>query len=319
MAIDTYILQDSRHWRSLLTGDLVEIPLPVDTSPITHGRQIYAGNVGIKALGTDPTKLISSGSLTISTNNAVVEGMSFNDRVTINGDNVTLRNCLINVSGVNAQLLVINGSGALIENCTVRSPDGTSYYIGVSPGPGTIIRRCDIGYGVNLVTTYTSDLIIEESWLHDVRSLSDPENHEDVAEVYAGSRVNFRRNKMTMAADETAVLNVVPWFGASSVDDLRVEDNFIDGGNYHIIIAVQSTGYVRNVRVLRNDFGGHTALIVGRYAVLANHLAKPLVQTEAALTANPEAILWPTTGPDVNRWAQCEDLTPNRAGEVVLA
>lgn len=41
------------------------------------------------------------------------------------------------------------------------------------------------------------------------------------------------------------------------------------------------------------------------------------IQTEAQLTANPAAVLWPTSGPDVNVWGGSQDLTPNKNGQIV--
>lgn len=42
------------------------------------------------------------------------------------------------------------------------------------------------------------------------------------------------------------------------------------------------------------------------------------MQTDAALSADPNAVVWPTTGSAVNRWEENTDLSPNKDGQVVI-
>ena len=64
--------------------------------------------------------------------------------------------------------------------------------------------------------------------------------------------------------------------------------------------------------------GGHTTPAVGGIYWALNG-DRPTVETEAQLTSNPNSILFPTTGVDVNRWVECSDLSPDRTGQVVIA
>lgn len=57
----------------------------------------------------------------------------------------------------------------------------------------------------------------------------------------------------------------------------------------------------------------------GIYHLLTNEDARPIVATQAQLDANPDAILWPSSGSDANYWRGCSDLSPDRTGQIALA
>ena len=79
-------------------------------------------------------------------------------------------------------------------------------------------------------------------------------------------------------------------------------------------MAVQSTGDVTFVRVLRNVMGGHTAL--SDYSPIDNQNGA-LARTAGEQTTTPQDVLMPITGDDVNTWGECSDLVPDRTGETI--
>ncbi|MCA9580725.1 MAG: hypothetical protein KC416_02955, partial [Myxococcales bacterium] len=54
---------------------------------------------------------------------------------------------------------------------------------------------------------------------------------------------------------ETAVVNIAPWGNGASVNGVLVHDNFLDGGNMHVLVDNQGAG-ISKVRVIRNKMGG---------------------------------------------------------------
>ena len=292
-------------------------------SGITHGRQVFATNTGIAGIGLTRSQLTPSGSITVSTPGAVVSNMLVSGTLTVAADNVTISGCQVENSGSAAFCIVVQASNCTIQNCTVVPPGvagSASAYMGVVAqiGGGLIIRSCDISYCENNVSLNNDggSTLIETSFLHDASNVLNPLGHRDCIEVYAGVNVNIRKNKLLHPTGETSVVNIAPWSGNASVITCNVDDNYIDGGHMHFVDDLQSTGVIQNVRVRRNDMGGHTTPNVGGIYWGLNS-KQPITQTEAGLTSNPNQVLWPFTGPDVNYWVNCASLTPNRTGMII--
>ena len=295
---------------------------PTPDAGITHGQQINDSNTGYTSyLDPDLGRVLVLGDLTsqagqtFSTNGQTITKKRFTSQVTVTGDNITFIGCLFG----DYESVVIGGaaSGTTLQYCTVIG-SGTSAYEGIlNQGASTTITRCDVSNAENCLTNDggADNLIIEESYLHDPLS-DDPGAHHDVIEIYGGSSVIIRKSRIMMTEHETAPINIASAFG--DINGVDVLDNFIDGGNQHIIVDNQGSALTR-VRVLRNKMGGHTEPAYARYSPLnnADYPNRAIVTTQAAQDADPEAILWPATGPDVNTWDECSDLTPDNTGVVI--
>jgi hypothetical protein len=288
-------------------------------SGITHGQQINATNTGITALGLTDANLTSQGSVTYSTNGQTITNRLFTGSVNVTGSNITLRGCKWSFAGGSAtKALSVTGSGLLVEYCTI-APSSGSWYMGIDTGPSSTIDYCNISGSENNITTYANGVTIRRSYLHDASNASNPSGHRDCIEVYGGATVMIELCRLTHPAGETATLNIAPWSGSDLVSNCTVQDNFIDGGNMHFVVDLQSSGSITNTRVKRNKMGGHTDPNVGgRYWALNDVQGRGTVENEAALSANPNAILWPTSGADRNTWDECSDLSPDRTGQTVV-
>ena len=287
---------------------------------ITHGQQMNATNTGIAYAGLTVGQLTTVGGTTYSTAGQVITNMHFTDTVYLNAANITLRNCQIEASGSSTKAVLVNADGALIENCTIVAPGATSGYMGIyMNGTNLTVRRCNISKFENNMTIEGGPTLVEYSYLHDSSNVSNTAGHRDCVEVYGGDDVTFRMNRMVHPAGETAVINIAPWYGANNVRRCTVQDCFLDGGNMITLVDLQSTGVINYARFLRNKLGGHTdPAVIGRYAALNNADGRALVGTAAAQTADPNAILWPTSGADVSYWDECADLVPDRTGQIVF-
>jgi len=293
---------------------------------ITHGRQINASNTGLNYNGINPGSLTPvAGSQDYSTNGQVIEGKSFTDRIDISGSNITMRNCKL-VNGGDASFgFVISGSGITVEGCTVTAPSGQSLYepFAVLGATNATIRRCDISKGAQYVTAQCAGLIIEESYCHDLSIDSDPTQHPDGLEIWGGSGYVIRRNKITMEAflaDGVVDIGAIP-SGTPDIAGCLVEDNYLQGGQ-EIILSDNThapTGDITFLIVRRNDMDQHTDPVTFGYSrALTDYDSRPIVGTGAAQAANPSAILWPTSGVDVNRWVNPDGVTPDYAGMIIV-
>lgn len=292
---------------------------------ISHGQQINAGNTGIGALGLVDGNLTTVAGATYSSanNGQTISNRLFTDTVTISGSNITLQGCKFRWGGAqNAQAVVVTGTGVTLKNCTI-APSSSSWYTGVraSGGSGLTIDACDISGAENNLTidAGVNGVTVQYSYLHGASNLADPAGHLDCVEIYGGSNHVLRMNRLTHPATETATINIAPFVASTNVSNVAIDDNFLDGGIEHILVDLQSTGgSITNTRVRRNRMGGHTDPgTLGRYSALYDVDGRGVVRTEAALSSSPNSILWPITGGDENRWAECEDLVPNNAGQII--
>jgi hypothetical protein len=289
---------------------------PPPSAGITHGQEINAANTGINAAGISIGDLTPNSGGTYSANGTVLENMYFTDTVTLDGSNQTIRNSIIEIpEGQNARLLRLMGNGGVIENVVVRALGAGNYTCIDITGSNYTLRRVDSSNCENTVVTYGTNVTIEESYLHDPAT-PDPGGHHDVLEIYGGTNVVLRKSRLTMWAQETAAVNIAPWYGSETVDGVRIEDNFIDGGNFHFIFDNQAGG-IFNVQVYRNRLGGATNF-GGYVAYRGPDGNDPThVRTTSAQSSNPESILWPNTGGNVNRWSVEQSLTPDLTGQIV--
>lgn len=292
------------------------------TLGVTHGQQINATNTGIAGAGLTVGDLTAHSGGTLSTPGATLTRRRFTAPVVITADGVTLEECLFDFAGGSSTSACrITGDGCSLSWCEIGTDGATSYYrsLFLDEAVGTTIYRCDIHDGENCSEDDGTDTLWLESFLHSAQAVSNPGGHVDVVEIYAGDNHTFRRCRLgDGSAGVTATINVAPWFGAVSVDGVLVEDCFVDGGNAHILVDVQSTGTISNVKVVRNKMGGHTSPgVFGRYTPLQNSDGRSITNDDAAQALAPGSIQWPTTGDQVNTWDECDDLTPDRTGETV--
>ena len=113
-----------------------------------------ATNTGVPA----GTSLQSSGGLTLSTPGQVVSGLDINGNVDIRASNVTLENCVINMTDPTLfwGVSVLGGlTGVTIKNCTIIGPGSSAttqfYGVDVLGNSQVTVDSCNIsqvGHGV---------------------------------------------------------------------------------------------------------------------------------------------------------------------------
>jgi hypothetical protein len=291
------------------------------------GQAINASNTGLAGAGVDESSLVPDATVNYdaSFNGQTISGKLYAHRINISGNNITIKDCKVLTGGLDVFGINVTGDGNTVDHCTVTAPAGQSLYEPIFLAPGSVgdmVSRNDISRGENLHTTYGSNAQIVENYLHDNATDSNPSDHPDGIEVYGGGPVVIARNRIAESSPYDSPLNAAPW-GSYTLTDMSVVDNFIDGGQEMLIVYNQNSGgFLRNTRVLRNAMGGHTNPVTnmsfGIYKALLRD-GRAVVDTEAQLAANPNAILWPTSGVDVNRWEETGSLVPDRTGQVVLS
>lgn len=307
-------------------------PTPTTTPPpgfYASGEARNATNTGLAGDNITPSQLTASGSVTYGTayNGQTISLKAYTGEVDITGSNITIKDCTVTRGGLNSFGIRLAGSNNTVQNCKITAPAGQSLYepVFINPGSdGNKVLNNDISRGENLLTTYGTHAVIAGNYMHDVALDSDPSDHPDGIEVYGGGPVAITNNRIEEDNQYDAPVNAAPW-GSFTLTDMTVSGNFIDGGQSVILLDNQNAnGFIRNTRVTGNAFGGHQCPASNSgcfhvYHPLLNSDGRATVQTEADLAANPNAVLWPTSGAGVNKWEECDDLTPNRNGEIVTS
>lgn len=304
---------------------------------ITHGRQVSAANTGIAGVGLTVGDLTPTVGPLITTNGTVLEGLRFTSNVKIQANNCTIRKCAWTFNGAaDLRALIIEGTGNTIEDCIIKPPNGFAFYEGIYMQDGvafnTTLRRLHIENCGHLLTDECSlsggglaggyALICEDSYL--VRPQPDQVGqHLDCVQVYGGgtgAKKLYSRCWVEGIQAGDYCWNIVP-FGSNSVDGVDIFDCYMDQGSSHIVAADnQTSGFVRHVRLMRNDMGGWT--FNGDYNAFQIEGGLVTVGSQAAQDTTPGSLLIPTTGPDANYWrlqaGNPGGLSPDRTGSVVV-
>ncbi len=312
-------------------GGYVKFKAP-QTGGLNPGQQINASNTGFVGAGLTDASLTSGGaSVTYSTDGQTYSGKSYtassgdySRAVIISGNNITLKNCKIVVGGTNKPMgIQITGDNVTIQNCTISSPKGKSSYEPIiieNSADNVKLLNNDVSGGENVVTSRGTNVTMSKNYIHDPSLASNPNGHIDAIEVYEGGNVIIDSNRIEELNAEDAPINMKPDNG-TALTNVTITNNFIDGGQHNILIDT-SENPIRTVRVTSNVMGGHQVYFAegasyGHYHSLYNQTVA-VVQTEAQLAANPNAVLWPTSGAAVNYWGESEDLVPNKNGQIVI-
>lgn len=294
-------------------------------SGISNGQSIGAGNTGIAGSGVSFGSLTSHPGGAFTTNGQIIENLKFDqsDTIWLQGTNQIVRNCVIMINGAdNYNGIRVDGSGALIENVLIIPGAGTSYKWGINfnSGTGLTVRSVDISNCENGVTLIGTGCTLERSYLHNMVPYSNLGGTPNCIELYAGSNHIIKLNRIGDGVAGVQSTIVVAPQGSNSSAGVDIFDNFIDGGLSHLLIDNQSSGTLTNVRVLRNKMGGHTATgVYGRYVPVINSDGRAITENDAAQASDTASIQWPSSGVNVNTWAECSDLSPDKTGQTILA
>jgi hypothetical protein len=267
-----------------------------------------------------------SGSVTYGTsyNGQTISLKSYTGQVTISGSHITVKDCQLTHGGMNSVGFLLHGDHNTVQNCDVTAPAGTSLYEPVWVyGDSNQVLRNNISRGENLLTTYGTNTTIADNYMWGVAVSSDPGGHPDGIEVYGGGPTAITNNRIEEDNQYDAPINVAP-YDKYTVTDLTVQGNFLDNGQSIILLDNQNpSGFIHNTRIEGNAFGGHqcpssNSQCFSIYHPALNDDGRHFVQTTASLTTDPNAVVWPTTGSDVNKWEENTDLSPNKDGQVVI-
>lgn len=228
-------------------------PTPPTTTP-APGRFPDAGTTGVPAGAT----LRPSGSLTVTTDGAVIENLRVTGSIKVQADDVVIRNTRIDNTA--RYPIQVSGRNLLVEDSEIDG-NGTAS-VAILPGEYTL-RRVDIFDVIDGPRIEGDNVVIEDSYIHHLHRIAG--GHHDAIQIRRGSNIQIRRNNLQAHnADTGDPMNAAIQIGSltAPMRGLVVDGNLMNGGNYTVNSGKSGAdpSYYRN-NVLGRDF---------RYGVLSS-------------------------------------------------
>ncbi len=202
-------------------------------------------NTGVPA----GTTLTDSGSLTITTNGAVVQNLNISGAITVNASNVTIRNCRI-TSGDYYPIRWDSGehTGLLVEDSEII---GTSSAVTAGLSFDNYTARRVFVTGAADGFKANSDVLIEDCYVTGLWVTQD--SHNDGVQATGGSNVTLRHNTFKLGGQSgvSAVVQIGNEWGTNS--NWLIEDNLMDGGGWSIN-ASNNPAQNPNFHIINNRF-----------------------------------------------------------------
>jgi hypothetical protein len=217
-------------------------------------------NTGVPA----GTRLKRSGSITVRTPGAIVDGRDVRGSITVLADDVTIRNSRITSGAFYPIHYGAEGyAGLVVEDTEIigTSSDVTS---GIAFGGYTALRVNVHGTSDGLKVE--SGTVVKDSFLHDLAIGSD--THNDGMQSTGGRGIAVVHN--TVLAPKGAVSCLMFGGENGAPSDILIDDNLLDGGNYTIYLDPHG----EDRTIVNNRFGRDavygTAKMNGSYSAGGN-------------------------------------------------
>lgn len=220
-----------------------------DSSPSSIARQNVSGakpnatNTGVPS----GVSLTSSGSITVTTNGAVIDARHITGSITVKANNVTIKRSKISSSSYYPIRLYSGYSGLLVEDVEIA---GNGCSAGIVFG-GYTARRVHV-YGCADGLKAGNNTTIENSYIHDLYKTST--SHNDGIQSPGGSNIVIRNNNIAHRKQQTSAILLQT--DNAPIDNVLIEGNWLDGGNFVVYSRNhKGGGDPTNVRIINNRFG----------------------------------------------------------------
>ena len=228
---------------SILTAHTLHRP-PFESRPGPH-------NTG----PTQPDLLAPSESVLVTTDGAAIENLDIAGGIRVRANNVTIRNVRIDGTGQIYGIKVDSDFvGTVVEDVEITGAANA----GVFAKSGVVLRRLHIHHvQADAIKLEGFDgTLVEGSWWHHL-GLAEG-THADGIQIRKGSNFVLRGNfsDMPKGLDGTSSNSAfIIGSALSPIDNILIEDNWLNGGNYTIYVLESGFGPPTNVRVTHNWFG----------------------------------------------------------------
>jgi hypothetical protein len=200
--------------------------------------------------GANCSALAPSGSITVTSDGAVVEGRNISGSVTVQASDVTIRNDCVTSSDI-YPVHFVSGSNLTVEDTTITGT-GHGCDRAVEPaGNGAVMDRLNVSGCEDGIQMYDHD-VLENSYIHDLAFTSS--SHNDGVQQNGGSDDVVKHNTIFNPHNQTSCVNFTTDFGG--ISNITITGNLLNGGNYTVYSRSGGNGDPAGVTVTGNQFGG---------------------------------------------------------------
>jgi cell wall-associated NlpC family hydrolase len=194
------------------------------------------------------TQLTSSGSITVSTDGAVVDAKDVHGTITVEASNVTIKRTRV-TSSDHYPIHFVRGKDLTIEDVEVAGSAGCLRAVEPA-GDGATMTRMNIHGCEDGIEMYSGDTITD-SYIHDLAFTGG--SHNDGIQQNGGSNDIVRHNTIFNPHNQTSCVNFTTDFGG--ISDIMITGNLLNGGNYTVYSRSGGNGDPTGVSITDNHFG----------------------------------------------------------------
>jgi hypothetical protein len=181
--------------------------------------------------------------------------------IEIAGNNVTFRNVKFVWDGpLGGDIINSDGSNTTFENCIIDGR-GRAQRALAGDGSGSTVRNCEISGAGNAVEI-EAPLLVEESYIHDIRTAGGTDWHADGVQLPDGAdNVTVRHNTIILTGPETGAI-FLQGNANNPNENVLITQNLFAGGSYTMY-----TGYGPGFQVIDNHMSTQVFPKVGYYNI----------------------------------------------------
>ncbi|ETK34338.1 right-handed parallel beta-helix repeat-containing protein [Microbispora sp. ATCC PTA-5024] len=210
---------------------------------------------GPDTTGVPPgTPLRPSGSIRVTREGTVIDGLDVHGEISVEADDVTIRNTRVRgIPGWWGILQRQGFSGLTVQDVEIFGNGRERTQFGILNQGGMItVRRADIHTISNGISTEQG--LIEDCYVHDPKLYKG--DHIDMimssGPPAPGTQLIIRHNTAVNTLDQTGAISLFQDFGV--VHDVTVQDNLLAGGGWSLYAGAGVKGTSSNVKVIGNVF-----------------------------------------------------------------
>lgn len=199
-------------------------------------------NTGVPA----GTQLTPSGSIRIEEDGAIVEDLDITGEISILANDVTIRRVRLR-SGDYYPIRYFDedNTGLVIEDSEI---EGTSDAVTAALSFASYTaRRLNVHGGADGFKA-DANVVIEDSWIHDLRN--GPDQHNDGVQSTGGANVTLRNNWISGGSNAA----VQTGDEGAATENLTIECNWLGGGGYTLNIRGEGATVPRGTKIVDNVF-----------------------------------------------------------------
>jgi hypothetical protein len=199
---------------------------------------------------SDESILEPSDGLKVTTDGAIIENLDIRGNVVVDANNVTFRNTRFTYDGAAFGIKINDDQqGTTFEHCEINLINANA---GVRGGTGRTMRYCEISGHADGVKIHSNELY-EYNYIHMAKPDGSGKHLDGMQNSGNGSNVVIRRNVIDVPKDAGGNAAIFTQTNFGPVDNVLIEQNYLNGGNYTLFIFGE--GETTDVRVLGNRFG----------------------------------------------------------------